>query len=193
MVISCIGDSLTEGDYGVFGKRGIANVHKENYPYFLAQLTGAEVHNFAKCGFTSTDCRKYYENGSADVKDSDIVIIMLGTNGGFNPESDTDGNRDYDILINNIKTDAPNARIIHCTPPHATKNRNYSNYGCAENVEKAVDFVKKYAFKHNYELIDIAACPDFRDDTEKVIQPNDGLHFGAVGYKKLVEFVAKKL
>lgn len=71
MVISCIGDSLTEGDYGVFGKRGIANVHKENYPYFLALLTGAEVHNFGKCGFTSTDYRKYYEKGNVDVKGSE--------------------------------------------------------------------------------------------------------------------------
>ncbi len=34
MRICCLGDSLTEGDYGVFGKRGIANVHAENYPFF---------------------------------------------------------------------------------------------------------------------------------------------------------------
>lgn len=193
MVISCIGDSLTEGDYGVFGKRGIANVHKENYPYFLALLTGAEVHNFGKCGFTSTDYRKYYEKGNVDVKGSDIVIIMLGTNGGLDIETDTDGNRDYDILISNIKADAPNARIILCTPPHVTKNRNYSNYGCAEKVEKAVNFVRKYAHKHNYDIIDIASCTDFRDDTESIMQPNDGLHFGTVGYKKMAEFIAKGL
>ena len=39
MKIACIGDSLTEGDYGVSGKVGIANVHKENYPSFLAKMT----------------------------------------------------------------------------------------------------------------------------------------------------------
>ena len=27
--ICCLGDSLTEGDYGIFGKSGIANVQPE--------------------------------------------------------------------------------------------------------------------------------------------------------------------
>ena len=49
MKICCLGDSLTEGDYGVKGKSGIANVKKENYPYFLAQSTGWEVKNFGFC------------------------------------------------------------------------------------------------------------------------------------------------
>ena len=49
-VICCLGDSLTEGDYGIFGKSGIANVQPENYPYFLSKITGWEVRNFGKCG-----------------------------------------------------------------------------------------------------------------------------------------------
>ena len=32
--ICCLGDSLTEGDYGIFGKSGIANVKTDNYPCF---------------------------------------------------------------------------------------------------------------------------------------------------------------
>ena len=31
-VICCIGDSLTEGDYGMYGVTGVANVHEKNYP-----------------------------------------------------------------------------------------------------------------------------------------------------------------
>ena len=193
MVISCIGDSLTEGDYGVFGKSGIANVHKENYPYFLAQLTGAEVRNFGKCGFTSTSYRKYYEDGNVDIKGSDAVIVMLGTNGGLDPENETDGDRDFDILIKKIQNDVPTAKIVLCTPPHATKNRKYSNFGYAGRVEKAVSFVRNYALKQNYKMIDVARCPDFNDDTESIMQPNDGLHFCREGYKKLAEFIAANL
>ena len=32
MIICCIGDSLTEGDYGVKGMNCVADVHEKNYP-----------------------------------------------------------------------------------------------------------------------------------------------------------------
>ena len=92
MIISCIGDSLTEGDYGVKGKTGIANVHKENYPFYLSEITGATVRNFGKCGFNPMSYKKYYDEGKVDVKGSDIIIIIIclsakGTNGVMKPGS----------------------------------------------------------------------------------------------------------
>lgn len=39
MKIVCLGDSLTEGDYGT-DTAGIGDVRAENYPYFLAKITG---------------------------------------------------------------------------------------------------------------------------------------------------------
>ena len=41
--ICCIGDSLTEGDYGILGKTGIANVQPLNYPFFIGQMAEREV------------------------------------------------------------------------------------------------------------------------------------------------------
>ncbi len=35
MIISCLGDSITEDDYRIKGKRDIANVNSKNYLYFL--------------------------------------------------------------------------------------------------------------------------------------------------------------
>lgn len=29
MIICCLGDSLTEGDYGIFGSRGVGNVQEK--------------------------------------------------------------------------------------------------------------------------------------------------------------------
>lgn len=193
MIISCIGDSLTEGDYGVSGKRGIANVHKENYPYFLAELTGAELHNFGKCGFTASNYKEYYDKGNVNVTGSDIIIVMLGTNGGLDPSEDTQGNRDYDYLIKKICADAKEAKIVLCTPPHATENPNFSNCGYAKQAKKAADFVRNYAEKTNLKLIDIAKCPCFTAENEFVMQPNDGLHFGKYGYQKLAEYIADNL
>ena len=56
--ILCIGDSLTEGDYGS-EPEGTANVHPEGYPYFLEKYLGVTAINAGKCGFTSLDYWKY--------------------------------------------------------------------------------------------------------------------------------------
>ena len=41
--VCCLGDSLAEGEYGISGKSGIANVQPEGYPYFLEKITGFSV------------------------------------------------------------------------------------------------------------------------------------------------------
>lgn len=189
MIISCIGDSLTEGDYGIFGKSGIANVHTENYPYFLSRLTGFEVRNFGKCGFNSSSYLSFYKGGNVDVKNSDKIIIMLGTNGGLNPNESVQGNDDYKELIELCKKDEPKAEIILCTPPHATENPEYSNCGYMPNIKNAAEFVRKFARDNGYKLIDIEKCPEFCAENEKLYQPNDGLHFGKEGYMKLAQII----
>lgn len=193
MIISCIGDSLTEGDYGIYKKRCIANVHEENYPYFLKKLVNAEVRNFGKCGFTSTSYLEYYREGNVDVTGSDKIIVMLGTNGGLDDEVDVQGNADYDELIKAMEQDAPNAEIMLCTPPHVTENPEYSNCGYAPQVAKAVRFVRKYAKETGKKVIETAECPYFTAETEYIMQPNDGLHFGKEGYEKMAEYIAQYL
>ncbi len=187
--ITCIGDSLTEGDYGVFGKSGIANVNEKNYPYYLKKLTNAEVVNCGKCGYTSTSYLDYYKSGSVHVADSDFVIVMLGTNGGLDDAQDTQGNKDYEELINLIKSDAPKAKIIVCTPPHATSDERMSNCGYAPQAEKAVKFVKSFSERNNIPCIDLSSCALFTAANEPVMQPNDGLHYTEVGYGVMAAYV----
>lgn len=190
MIISCIGDSLTEGDYGVFGKSGIANVKEKNYPYFLAQIMNCEVRNYGKCGANSTSYIEYYRSKKPDITNSDIIIIMLGTNGGLDPEHDSRANTDFDEIVKACNGDEPKAEIILCTPPRATENPEYSNYGYAEQVKKAVLFVRNFADKSGLKLIDVANCPYFTAQSEYIMQPNDGLHFSETGYRKLAEYIA---
>lgn len=193
MKIVCIGDSLTQGDYGVFGKSGIANVQEKNYPYFLQKLTSAEVKNYGKCGLNSTSYLDYYKNNDVDVKGADYIIIMLGSNGGLDPENYTQANEDYNEIVTLCKEAEPKAQIVLCTPPHATINPQMSNCGYRKNVESAVGFVRKYAEKNNLPVIELANCKDFTDETENIMQPNDGLHFSEIGYKTMAEFIYKSL
>ncbi len=193
MIIVCLGDSLTEGDYGIFGKRGIANVQKENYPYFLAKDLQAEVRNFGKCGYRSSSCLKNYKDENVNLENADFIIIMLGTNGGQSETEQTPENINYLELIELCKNDAPNVKIVLCTPPHATLNPKWSNFGYAEQVKQATMFVRKVAFEKELALIDTARCPYFTSETEDIMQPNDGLHFGREGYKMLAKFIGDNL
>lgn len=132
--IVCIGDSLTEGDYGMKGIRGVPNVHSENYPYFLSLLTGAPVVNAGHCGWKSTDMLALYQSGGIDVKDAGKVIVMLGTNGGQSGSSESEQNDAYRELIRLIRRDAPGARVYLCTPPHVTEDERFINVGYAPQV-----------------------------------------------------------
>ena len=193
MIVSAIGDSLTEGDYGVFGKKCIANVQEKNYPYFLAQKTGWEVRNFGFCGKNASSYLAEYESGRVRVEGSDILVVMLGTNGGLSPREETQGDRDYDTLLAGLRQDAPDAKIYLCTPPHATENPAYSNYGYADQVRDAVEFVTDYANRHGYPLIDVYHSGLFTAENESVMQPNDGLHLSEVGYRTLADYIYKRI
>lgn len=190
MKIYCVGDSLTEGDYGVYGKTCIANIHKENYPYFLALLTGHETVNCGKCGYTASSYLNYYKDGNVKFEKADLILVLLGTNGGLDPVENTEGNEDYERLLELFSSDAPGAEIVLCTPPHVTSDPGKSGCGCAEKVGKAVGFVRKFASEKGYRLIDLAACPDFTAETEDKYQYNDGVHFIEAGYRRLAEIIA---
>ncbi len=193
MIISCIGDSLTEGDYGIFGKRCIANVKEINYPYFLRKTLGCEVRNFGKCGYRITTFLDNYEKDGVDVAGSDIILIMLGTNGGVEPNNpEAAENQAYPKLIERCKAQAPTAKIVLCTPPYATGDEKWSNCGYAEQVQNAVEFVRAFAKKEGYPLIDVAACEELTAN-EEIMQPNDGLHFGEVGYYVLAKCILNGL
>ncbi len=187
MIICCIGDSLTEGDHGIKGVKGVANVTPISYPYFLAKMTGAEVRNFGKCGWRSSDMLRWYQDGGMDLRDADIVILMLGTNGGQSENGTSPEDRAYIRLAELILKDAAKAKLVLCTPPNATVNPEYSNCGYAPQVAEAAAFVRKLAAEKGLPLIDLAASKRITPETEDVLQGNDGLHFTDEGYRVLAE------
>lgn len=193
MYILCIGDSLTEGDYGVYGKSGIANVCDKNYPYFLSQMLNVPVINKGKCGSTATSYLNYYLTWTEKYTDVSLIIVMLGTNGGISVDANSQGAKDYDTLICKLKSDYPNSKLVICTAPHATEDETKSNYGYMNNVKLANEFIREYAEKNNITLFDTFSIPEFTAENEDIMQPNDGLHFSEAGYRVLASFIAQRI
>jgi len=186
MIICCIGDSLTEGDYGVTGTTCCADVHEKGYPYFLQKLTGAEVRNFGKCGYTASLYLDYYKSGVVNVKDADIIIVMLGTNGGHSLTEETQGNKDYRELISLLKKDSK-AKIYLVTAPHISKSSMFTVLGFIPQANTSSEFVRRFAKERGLSVIDINRNERISDKNELEYQSNDGLHFVEKGYQALAE------
>ena len=187
MKIYCIGDSLTEGDYGIKGKRCIPNVKPENYPYFLHKITGEKVINLGISGARPSTYLPLFNR--YDFSDANYVIFLLGTNGGLDEETQTKDNDAYVYMIKSLIANVKNGKIILCTPPHATIDEKMSNYGYRGQVKKSAKFIRKVASEFNLYLLDLDDSDVFNDENEKIMQPNDGLHFGRKGYEKLAEII----
>ena len=187
MRVLCIGDSLTEGDYGIRNTRCVPNVHKMNYPYFLSLTTGCETTNFGYCGYTSSLLLDVYKKENMSSKGYDIAIIILGTNGGLG--NDEQGNKDYDELVKLVLKQNPSIKLYICTCPHVTENSSFSNCGYIDRTKPANEFIRTYVKENNYNLIDLDQCPYFTEQTEFVMQPHDGLHFCEIGYYALAKFI----
>jgi len=189
--IACLGDSLTEGDYG--GQRGVANRKLKNYPYYLALETGAETVNYGKCGANASSYLKnYYEAGLVDVTDADVVLLMLGTNLGLERESNY--YKDYLTLIDKIQADMKSgAKLILITPPSSTIDDTKVNFGYMQWVTTAYGSVMAAAKEKGLDVIDAYKYSPIRPDMEETYQANDGLHMNEDGYKAFAGFISHEL
>ena len=190
VALACIGDSLTEGDYG--GVPCVANVQPYNYPYFMQKFFRVLTRNYGRCGNTSSDINAWFDSGEIIVKEANITLIMLGTNQGLSLGSDKHL-ISYQQLICKIKKAEPQTKIVLVTPPPATINPSQVNFGYAPNVENAVKEVIALAKKESLPLIDLYHSGVFSAENEPVTQPRDGLHFGYLGYQKLALFLGEEL
>ena len=195
--IVCIGDSLTEGDYGS-NPAGTMNVHAENYPYFLAEITGANVKNAGRCGYSA---ELYYNNQLSKVElseETDIVLIMLGTNNGLTDTIDADTSATHyssyaktqtgyyaRIIETCMEKTNGRAQVILMTPPVTTQRNRTS-------LETTVSVIKKFGEKYGLPVIDnYYACGITYENIGKYM-PIDELHCGYTGYKLLANYIASR-
>lgn len=195
--IVCIGDSLTEGDYGS-NPAGTMNVHAENYPYFLAEITGANVKNAGRCGYSA---ELYYNNQLSKValsEETDLVLIMLGTNNGLTDTIDADTSAAHyasyaktqtgyyaRIIETCMEKTNGRAQIILMTPP-VTTQRNRSS------LETTVSVIKKFGEKYGLPVIDNYYACGITYENIGSYMPIDELHCGYTGYKLLANYIASR-
>ena len=195
--IVCIGDSLTEGDYGS-NPAGTMNVHAENYPYFLAEITGANVKNAGRCGYSA---ELYYNNQLSKValsEETDLVLIMLGTNNGLTDSIDADTSATHyssyaktqtgyyaRIIETCMERTNGRAQIILMTPPVTTQRNRTS-------LETTVSVIKKFGEKYGLPVIDNYYACGITYENIGGYMPIDELHCGYTGYKLLANYIASR-
>ena len=186
----CIGDSLTEGDYGEI--KGVGCVREENYPFFLARMLDCETVNYGKCGYTTAQIFAMAENGEIDLQGADGVILILGTNGGLTCTGD-ELLVAYRKLIDYCVTACGKERVILCTPPHATELPGKLNSGYFSGAKNAAALVPELAKEYGTGFVDLYHAPELGEAHEDVMQPNDGLHFAAYGYHTLAAVLMREI
>lgn len=184
----CIGDSLTEGDYGS-NPQGTANVKSENYPYFLSKITGWQTVNKGFCGINTTN---FWLNKvkNIDFTGIDIIFILLGTNGGLTDtlSSDVVGSDynnyanthtgSYCKIIEYIKEQKPTAQICLINIPQV-------GIVSKEQLVTTNKVITQIANKYTLPLVDIYNCSKMNFDNGTIYRPIDDLHFGKLGYLTL--------
>ncbi len=202
--ILCIGDSLTQGDYGS-NPAGTINIKSENYPFYLNKYLNkfvtTNVINVGRCGFTST---AYWESKvkTIDFTDVKTIVIMLGTNGYLTDTIEADTNitdeETYESYANThtgnyckiieycLEKTSNLSQIILVTPP---KNRQRDNL----KMELTGDVIKKIGKKYSLKVIDGYNEFGISPSNFNTMLPIDGLHGGKLTYKKIGTFIGSNI
>lgn len=191
-----IGDSLTHGV--VDGTTGASKNTDKNYPYFLSKMLGCTIE---KDGHPGIDASGYYNKygSTKDYSEYDFAIVFLGTNYGLTDTLDNDTNNApyadtdtgcYCKLIEKIKTDNPNCKIILCQTYTTVGNKNIKPVSPKKVTNKVISQI---AEKYNLISLDLDIEPLNLTFVDGVIHQFDKTHLGVGGYLFLASEIAKKL
>lgn len=191
--IACLGDSLTEGDIGSYD-RSHPDVTYRNYPHWLAKEFGCKTLNYGKCGYTSEGYFNFVRGKNVDLSEADVILIMLGTNGGLKRNGVQQYNA-YLLLLKQVRSlMKEGATIVLITPPHASANRpSIVDLNCQANVKEAAKTVLEIAEAEGLPVIDAHSFSPIQEAKENIYQPNDGLHMGEEGYRVFASYIASEL
>lgn len=197
--IFCIGDSLTRGviDSNV-------QVIKESYPYWVGEILNSTIINAGYPGGQTTtwwnDKKTAY---GVPTKETDVILIMFGTNGGLTEDTlstDVEPYSSYEEYADTgvgcmckiiewcMEQTENHAQIILMTPPLASPSANKNSVITATNP-----VVKAIAQRYALPVIDVCYECGMNTFNGDVFRSNDGLHFNAKGYHKLGSFIAHRI
>ena len=187
--VACIGNSITDGF-------GIDMATQQGYPARLQRLLGNGYHvkNFGVSGRTMLNKGDLPYQNELAWRDAlafrpDIVIIKLGTNDS-KPENwqyNKGFTDDLQLMVDALKANKNNPRIILCTPIPAFKPT--WNINDSVIVNGITPIIYKVAKKNKLQVIDLHTL--YANDGDKMI--DDGIHPDAKGARRMAEIIAEQL
>ncbi len=203
--ITCLGDSITAGA----NLDNMENYQQHAYPARLKELLGAE--QVTNLGIGGSSIGRYWENAFVDrfkeiPADTDLIVVMGGTNDGFCMSQDELGNMqerkartfigDLDELMRGLKENYPAAEIVFVTPlPNVLHDmlRKERNYLLPQNT--LVNAIIQLATEYDIQVIDLynSNILDTHDAAVIYNYMPDGVHCNTDGYSVLAEHLAAEL
>lgn len=205
MKIACLGDSITKAA----NLEGEENYEQYAYPARLQELLGAqEVYNL---GIGGSSIGRYWADAFVDryteiPADSDIIIVMGGTNDGFCVSDEEFGNLDerayhtfcgdLNELMSGLRENYPDAQIFFATPlPNVLQDYLMSERDYLLPQKDFVEVIQVLADEYDFELIDLynSNVLDSHDANIITEYMPDGVHGNPAGYQILAERFAGEL
>lgn len=203
--IACLGDSIT----AAANLEGEEGYQQYSYPARLKELLGAEeVYNL---GIGGSSIGRYWSDAYVDryqeiPEDTDIIIVMGGTNDAFCASDKEFGNLeerayrtfcgDLNELMKGIKERYPAAEVFFATPlPNVLQDYLMKERDYLLPQQKYVDVIKTLAKEYDYELIDLynSNILDSHDANVVADYIPDGVHGNHDGYQIMAEHFASEL
>ncbi len=203
--IACLGDSITKAA----NLEGEENYEQYAYPAKLQELLGAEeVYNL---GIGGSSIGRYWADAFVDryteiPADSDIIIVMGGTNDGFCVSDEEFGSLDerayhtfcgdLNELMSGLRTNYPDAQIFFATPlPNVLQDYLMSEREYLLPQKEFVEVIQTLADEYDFELIDLynSNVLDSHDANVITEYMPDGVHGNPAGYQILAERFAGEL
>lgn len=203
--IACLGDSITAA----------ANLEEEEnyqqyaYPARMQELLGAgEVYNL---GIGGSSIGRYWSDAFTErymdiPKDTDIIIVMGGTNDGFCVSEDEFGSmedREYrtfcgelDELMSGLRENYPDSVIFFATPlPNILQDYLMSEREYLLPQKNFVDVMLTMAEEYDFQIVDLynSNILDSHDANVIAEYMPDGVHANRDGYQILAEHFAAEI
>lgn len=205
LTIACLGDSITEAS----NLSNMESYQQYAYPEKLGEILAAE--KVTNLGIGGSSIGRYWADPFVErfkdiPADTDLIIVMGGTNDGFCLSQKELGSMeerkantfigDLDELMRGLKENYPQAKIVFATPlPNVLHDmlRKERAYLLPQSV--LVNVIKELAAEYEIPVIDLynANILDTHDAAVIYNYMPDGVHCNSAGYTILAEHFAAEL